>query len=334
MEYGSFIFLDVQWFATVLDPLFSHKRDSMGRIDLGGIRVTRNVASLDRLDKEHVFEPQLAEELWGAELAPHLLLALNSAGLTFPLPKDPNGGLVILSRMDAKRPPDYSDKVKEVDQTRKHDLKLLVECSFSLGLPPGFVERLLARCCRLGFPYPFWRYGALIVGGGAEEGLFSLSLEYCEKKKILTVEVDGGCIEVHAWAALSKVLSVTIKMLSEFPGLPCQPTFFCPLHKTKGMAIKTDVSARFRCAKNVFGSFDDPRSILNKVTFYVGQSARWYQSCREVSYLSTIFLYCFFRSGCAPHTRISTPCKLRTLFTPPARALILAMYWLMLAGTA
>ncbi|CAN0424446.1 unnamed protein product, partial [Ectocarpus fasciculatus] len=99
-------------------------------------------------------------------------------------------------------------------------------------------ERLLARCCRLGVPYPFWRYGALVVGSGAEDGLFSLSLDFSEHDNMLTVEVLGGGEEVHAWAALSKVLSVMIKMLSEFPGLPCEAIFFCPQHKTKGMPIK------------------------------------------------------------------------------------------------
>ncbi|CAN0565269.1 unnamed protein product, partial [Ectocarpus sp. 12 AP-2014] len=62
VEYGNYVFLDVEWFATVLDPLFSHRRDSYGDIDLGGVMVT-NLASLRRLDNEHVFEPQLAEEL-------------------------------------------------------------------------------------------------------------------------------------------------------------------------------------------------------------------------------------------------------------------------------
>ncbi|CAM9300401.1 unnamed protein product [Ectocarpus sp. 12 AP-2014] len=238
VEYGSYVFLDVEWFATVLDPLFCHKRDLYGKIDLGGIRVT-DVDSLDRLDEQHVLEPQLAEELWGPELAPHLLVALKSAGLTFPLPNDSNGGLVILLRMDTKPPPEYGLKLKEADQANKFDLRLVVECSFSLGLPPGFVERLLARCCHLGVPYPFWRYGALIVGKGAEERMFSLSLEYSEERKILTVEVSGGRTEVFPWAALSKVLSVTIKMLSEFPGLPCGTTFFCPLHKTNRMKIRT-----------------------------------------------------------------------------------------------
>ncbi|CAM9312171.1 unnamed protein product [Ectocarpus fasciculatus] len=239
VEYGSYVFLDIEWFATVLDPLFSHKRDSNGDIDLGGIRVS-NVASLRLLDEENIFEPRLAEELWGPELAPHLLLALNSAGLTFPLPQDPNGGLVILLRMGTKPPPEYRTKREEENQARKYDLRLTVACSFSLGVPPGFVERLLARCCHLGFPYPFWRYGALIVGNGAEDGLFSLSLQYSEKDKILRVEVFGADGEVHAWAALSKVLSVMIKMLSaEFRGLPCEPIFFCPQHETKGMPIRT-----------------------------------------------------------------------------------------------
>ncbi|CAM9581697.1 unnamed protein product, partial [Ectocarpus fasciculatus] len=121
VEYGSYIFLDVEWFATVLDPLFCHKRDSYGSIDLGGIRVT-DADSLDRLDEEHVLEPQLAEELWGPDLAPHLLLALKSAGLTFPLPNDSNGGLVILLRMDTKPPPDYGMKLQEADQANNFDL--------------------------------------------------------------------------------------------------------------------------------------------------------------------------------------------------------------------
>ncbi|CAM9355194.1 unnamed protein product [Pylaiella littoralis] len=242
VEYGSFIFLDAQWFATVLDPLFSHKRDSFGNLDLGGRRV-KIALSLTRLEKENILEPQLAEDLWGAEVAPHLLLALKSAGLTFPFPKDCKGGLVILLRMDAKPPDEYSMKLNsqlgQADQAGKHDLCLHVECSFSLGLPPGFIERLLARCCHLGLSYPFWRYGALIVGEDGEEGLFSLSLEYSEKNNTLTVKVYGGCMEVHAWGALSKVLSVTIKMLAEFPGLPCESTLFCPLHKDMGMPIRT-----------------------------------------------------------------------------------------------
>eukprot|EP00903_Cladosiphon_okamuranus_P006504 g6358.t1 len=241
VEYGSFVFLDVQWFATVLDPLFSHKRDKFGDLYLGDRPVT-NAESLRRLEKENVLEPQLAEDLWGPELAKDLLFALQSAGLMFPLPKDPGGGLVILLRMDAEPPDEFRTKLREVgqaDQDGKHDLVLHVKCSFSLGLPPGFVERLLARCCYLGLPYPFWRHGALIVGEDDEEGRFSLSLEYSEQSNTLTVKVYGGHGEVYVWGALSKVLSVLIKMLAEFPGLPCEPIFFCPLHEKKGMWIRT-----------------------------------------------------------------------------------------------
>eukprot|EP00752_Nemacystus_decipiens_P014806 g13180.t1 len=78
-----------------------------------------------------------------------------------------------------------------------------------------------------------------LVGKGEEQGLFSLSLDYDENKKALAVEVSGRCEEVHAWRTLSKVLSVTIKMLSEFPGLQCEATFFCPRHENEGMAITT-----------------------------------------------------------------------------------------------
>lgn len=248
MEYGSYVFLDVQWFAKVLKPLFCHKRDSHGNMYLGNIKLG-NYESFNRLNTQHILEPQLAEELWGAELAPHLLLALKSAGLTFPFPGDPNEGVVILSLMDTNRPPTYSLKLNETQKKSNHDLRLAVKCSFSLGLPPGFVERLIARCSRLGYPHPFWRYGALIVGKGEEQGLFSLSLEYSESENALAVEVFGRSKEVHAWGALSKVLSVAIKMLSEFRGLLCEATFFCPLHKNEGMPIKmTDVSPWVRRA--------------------------------------------------------------------------------------
>eukprot|EP00752_Nemacystus_decipiens_P016125 g14419.t2 len=240
VEYGSFIFLDVQWFASVLDPLFSHKRDSLGNIDLGGFAVTKNIRSLNRLDKKNILEPKLADELWGAELAPHLLLALESAGLTFPFPDDPNEGLVILLRMDSERPSSYDEDLEDEVKKNKYGLTLQVKCFFRLGLPPGIVERLLARCCHLGYPHPFWRYGALIVGPQrVGQGSFSLTLDYSEREKTLTVEVSGRCGEVDAWAALSKVLSLAIKMLWEFPGLPCEVTFFCPKHKEEGMMVKT-----------------------------------------------------------------------------------------------
>ncbi|CAB1102577.1 unnamed protein product [Ectocarpus sp. CCAP 1310/34] len=243
VEYGNYIFLDVGWFADVLDPLFSHKKDSNGIIYLGGKTVT-NDDSLKRLDANHIFEPRLAEDLWGAELAPHLLSALNSAGLTFPIPNDPFEGLVVVLRMDTEPPPDYRTIVEEEQARKYYDLRLVVQCSFRLGLPPGFVERLLARCCHLGFPHPFWRYGALVVGAGAEEGKFSLTLEYSEEDKTLKVQVNGRCSEVHAWATLSKVLSVTIKMLSEFPGLPCQLEFLCPRHEDKSMRVLKANNAR------------------------------------------------------------------------------------------
>lgn len=252
VEYGNYIFLDVGWFADVLDPLFSHKKDSNGIIDLGG-KTVANDDSLKRLDADHIFEPRLAEDLWGAELAPHLLSALNSAGLTFPIPNDPSEGLVVVLRMDTEPPPDYRTIVEEEQARKYYDLRLVVQCSFRLGLPPGFVERLLARCCHLGFPHPFWRYGALVMGAGAEEGKFSLTLEYSEEDKTLKVQVNGRCNEVHAWATLSRVLSVTIKMLSEFPGLPCQLEFLCPRHEDKSMRVlKADkVSSPFRCVKGL-----------------------------------------------------------------------------------
>lgn len=242
VEYGSYVFLDVQWFAEVLDPLFSHKRNLYGSIDLGGRSVTKNVRSLRRLDNDHIFEPRLAEELWGPDLARHLLAALKSAGLTFPMPNDPNEGLVILVLMKDKPPPGYDTKLKQAIAARKYDLKLIFHCKFRLGLPPGLIERILARCCQLGHPYPFWRYGALISGEGGQ-GSFSADLRYSDENKLLEIVVHGGREKVDAWATLSKVLSVLIKMLSEYGGLPCEPQLFCPLHEEKSMPITRNVSA-------------------------------------------------------------------------------------------
>ncbi|CAB1118449.1 unnamed protein product [Ectocarpus sp. CCAP 1310/34] len=207
--------------------LISHKRDLDGHIDLGGIRVPNDArARLDRLDRDHVFEPKLAEGLWSPELASHLLLALKSAGLTFPLPQDSNGGLVINLRMDTTRLPEYGIKLEQVHKASEPDLKLTVKCSFSLGLPLGFVERFLAQCCHVGYPYPFWRYGALIVDDG---------------DKILALEVFGGCEEVHAWAALSKVLSVVIKMLTSSLPRPgsclVEESYICQLCQDRAAGI-------------------------------------------------------------------------------------------------
>lgn len=241
VEYGSYIFLDVVWFATVLKPLLSHKQASLDDIDLGGITVT-NSDSLDRLENEAIFEPELAKELWGKDLAEELLKALKSAGLTFPLPNDRNGGLVVLLRMSTERPSDYNRMLEKVRQTDGCDLRLSVVCPFAVGVPPGFIERLLARCCHLGEPFPFWRNGAVIVGKDDDRSFF-LVLEYTDHNNTLTIEVYGNCAQACTWATLSKVLSLMIKMLSEFPGLPCEPMFYCPQHMDKGMRIcQADVS--------------------------------------------------------------------------------------------
>ncbi|CAN0125741.1 unnamed protein product, partial [Ectocarpus sp. 12 AP-2014] len=94
--------------------------------------------------------------------------------------------------MDTTPPIGYGVRLRHVHQASEADLRLTAKCSFSLGLPPGFVERLLARCCRLGFPYPFWRNGALIVGDGVgERRSFSLTFDYAEQDQILKLDVFG-----------------------------------------------------------------------------------------------------------------------------------------------
>lgn len=253
VQYGSYIFLDVVWFAEVLKPLLSHKQVSLGDYDLGGSAVT-NLRALNRLEDSNIFEPELARELWGKDLAEEVLKALKSAGLTVPLPEDSKGGLMVPLRMSTERPSDYNTRLEQARQLDGRDLKLSVLCPFALGVPPGFIERLLARCCHLGYPYPVWRYGAFVVGNDDDEGSFSLGLEYTGHTNTLTIEVYGRCGEVGAWATLSTVLSLMIKMLSEFPGLPCEPTFYCPQHTDKGMLIhRADVCCSW--LRVLFGIF-------------------------------------------------------------------------------
>ncbi|CAN0053544.1 unnamed protein product [Pylaiella littoralis] len=239
--YGSFVFLDVDWLAEVLKPLFSHKPIvSDSRRTLGG-REIGSSTSLQRFEREGILEPAIAEELWGKEAAPRVLETLESAGLAFPRPGDKRNGLVVLLRQPGQRPVHVGDKLEGFRQRKESDGRIIARCNFWGGVPPGFVERLLTRCCHLGTCDPFWRFGVLIQS--VEH--FSVILEYEEDEGSLhgdmlvgklCLEVFGDCTAAEPWAAMSACLSVVVRMLSEFPGVDADAKMDCQndYHSEKG----------------------------------------------------------------------------------------------------
>lgn len=235
--YGSFVVLDVQWLATVLKPLCSHKDMSLGEMNLGGITV-KSGPKLERLVNDGILEPKLAEEMW-PKTWKYLLRTLCSAGLAFPRPDDKEGGLVVLLRLDERRPDDVGEIIDDFRNT--HDGQMMASCMFLQGAPPGFIERLLSTFCRLGSCNHFWRYGVLIQSHSP----FSAILEYSEDDDTLvgklSVEVFGDAATAWPWLAMSGCLSVLSKMLSEFPGLEVEAKLGCPYHKGGSGLISIDL---------------------------------------------------------------------------------------------
>lgn len=225
--YGSFVVLDVQWLATILKPLCSHKQMSMGEVNLGGITVKPS-PRLNRLVDSGILEPKLAAELWPKSWE-YLLNALDSAGLTFRLPDDKEEGLVFLLRLPHDRPEDVRE-VLERFRLRTHEGRIKASCTFTGGVPPGFIERLLSICCRLGSCKPFWRNGVLIQF----RTRFAVILEYFEDDNnlvgTLTLEAFGDTDSAGPWLAMSACLSVLRDMLREFRGVEAEAELSCLSH--------------------------------------------------------------------------------------------------------
>lgn len=235
MVYGSYVFFDVHWLADVLKPLLSDSLvTSYGCRTLGGKEVPSSASrtSLNRFEQEGILEPALADALWGKETAPHVLKTLESAGLTFPRAGDKCSGLVILLRLSKKRPGPVGVKIDDfrLKKTKGgRDGGIKVVCTFQGGVPPGFIERLLTKCCHLGVCNPFWRFGVLIESGE----LFSAILEYHESDELvgkLTLEVFGDCTMAGPWGGMSACLSVVVQLLSGFPGITAAAEMECQQH--------------------------------------------------------------------------------------------------------
>ncbi|CAN0480796.1 unnamed protein product, partial [Discosporangium mesarthrocarpum] len=116
-----------------------------------------------------------------------------------------------------------------------------------LGVPPGFIEKLIAKCCKLGRPEPFWRFGVLVrgeLGGGdlEKKGIrwdFSLQLEYSQETTELLIKVGGDTRGGTPWAVLSYAVSSVLSMTIQYPGLRWEAHLECPDHPEQHMKISS-----------------------------------------------------------------------------------------------
>ncbi|CAN0486223.1 unnamed protein product, partial [Discosporangium mesarthrocarpum] len=159
------VFLDVTWLAEVLQPLLNHKgskTDYTGSVWYADreLKEDWHKTSLERLERG-ILDPSFARFLWG-DLTGYVLDTLERIGLTFPLPDDKDKGLVVLLRFPESRPGNV-DKVLD-NFNESNPTTFTIWWKMFLGVPPGFIEKLIAKCCKLGRPEPFWRFGVLVRG--------------------------------------------------------------------------------------------------------------------------------------------------------------------------
>ena len=258
VRHDTFIFLDVVWLARILKPLFNHKAGETfdGLVKLGDIGEERvilrdplEIASWRRLEREGILEPKLARAMWPTGLSGYVLPTLVSLDLTFPLGDDPAGGLVVLLRL----PPDRPARVGEAMDAFCARTTPVFSAGWKifLGVPPGAIEKVLTRCCRIGAVQMFWRFGVFVHGrfsdGGERDrgGFFVAVLEYSPADSKLTAQVFGDISNPAPWVATSYVVSAVRLMLLEFPGLRSEGSLECPQHGD-AMLLSTTVSLRTR----------------------------------------------------------------------------------------
>lgn len=247
LPLGDYVFLDVDWLAKVLEPVLNHK----GIEGRGGARVFGDVEiteqwqgySLQRLEAKGILEQRLAAFLWPG-YTEHVLAALARIGLTFPLPGDEAGGLVVPLRLPETRPPYVGQELTNFSD--RHQKSLTMHWKMPYGVPPGGIERIISRCARLGAASLFWRFGALVRveavpevndegGVGVDPSFFML--EYNLYRQELEIGVWGDLTMVAAWATLSYVLTVVRDMTLQFPGLRWEAFLGCPDHPGEVMNI-------------------------------------------------------------------------------------------------
>lgn len=237
VRHEAYIFLDVTWLAKILKPLLNHRdtEDPFGGVSLGDTDIrlddNRHIASWKRLKEEGVLEPALARVLWPHGLSDYVLPTLEALGLTHPLDCDSAGGLVVLLRLGLDRPRSVGE---ELDDFRSNHIAVLsVAWKVHMGVPPGAIEKVLMRCCKIGALRTFWRFGVLIQGGfgvGTAGKSFALLMEYSHDTNIIDMKAYGNIRTVAPWTALSLGLSAVRTMCVDFPGLSWRAFLSCPQH--------------------------------------------------------------------------------------------------------
>lgn len=205
LRYGSYVFPDVNWLTSVLMPILQHKEmNAFGKISLGNIDGNEIVlsapdeqASWKRLETEGILEPKLAQVLWPGDLSAHIMTILQDIDLAFPLPNSDGRNLVVILRLPEKCPASAQEKIQEFQRSRYSSISGYWK--FPEGAPPGSIEKMMARSCRLGTTRVFWRYGVLIEGDVDENnrgGSFAFHVEYSVEDGELRFEVFGSVASV------------------------------------------------------------------------------------------------------------------------------------------
>ncbi len=242
---GTYVFLDVDWLAKVLEPLLNHR----GIEDRGGARVFGDVEvteqwqeySLRKLTDEGILEQRLAAFLWPG-YREHVLAALELVGLTFPCPGDDGDGLVVPLRLPETQPLRVGQLLANFRDAHGQR-SLTMHWKMLHGVPPGGVERIISRCSHVGAASLFWRFGVLVRVGSAQEedddriGRSWFMLEYDQYGKELVIEVWGDLTKAAAWATLSYISAAVREMTLQYPGLRWGAFLGCPDHPSEAMCI-------------------------------------------------------------------------------------------------
>lgn len=237
------------WLAKILKPLLNHRvyeDQCCGTLSLGDTNITlddgRHVASWKSFEETGLLDPELAKVLWPDGLSDYVIPTLKSLGMAHSLDGDPTQRLVVLLRLREERPPDVG---KNLDDFRRDHIEVLnITWKFFMGAPPGAVEKVLMRCCGIGTPQKFWRFGVLIqdcMGEGVAAKTFALLVEYSHERKTIDMKVYGNISTVAPWAALSLGISAVRNMCLEFPGLGWRAFLTCPQHG-RDMPVSKEVS--------------------------------------------------------------------------------------------
>eukprot|EP00752_Nemacystus_decipiens_P006981 g6262.t1 len=252
LSVGTYVFLDVDWLAKVLEPVLNHKgiEDGTGARTFGDVEVIEQWQeySLRKLQDEGILEQRLAAFLWPG-YTKHVLAALERIGLTFPRPGDKDGGLVVPLRLPETRPPYVGQHIANFNDDHGQR-PLTMHWKMPYGVPPGGVERIVSRCSSLGEASLFWRFGVLVRVGATEiegEGDDDVErswflLEYDSYGQELVIAVWGDLKEAVAWATLSSVFTVIRDMTLQYPGLRWEAFVGCPDHPGEAMCISETCS--------------------------------------------------------------------------------------------